>query len=381
MYPGGIGVRAARYVLAIVGLVLAISAVRLLTSEAAYGLAFLFAAPVALAAVAFGRTAGLAIAAGCLSLFLAGEVLDDGGLEGGDLVIAAAVRGFVLAAAALLVADVMRRQDRMTRRLALQESEMRELRALREALTPRELPDLPDVELASAFTPAEGIAAGDFHLVSLRDGGSVTLVLGDVVGHGLAAAQRAAFVRVVLATIAKSIGDPVDLLRFANTALIERQGTSDDFVTAVCVCVDASTHTVTWASAGHPHPYELDTGRLISSRAGGPPLGISHEWHAAKHQVALDRGGGLLLYSDGLPEARRAGEPGSPLLGEQAVERLVSELRGHDTAEVVRSLEDAALAFADGRLADDLTLLAFRLHSTPAAMTPETPDAAVTRAA
>ena len=108
-------------------------------------------------------------------------------------------------------------------RLDTAEHELDDLRAIRDALTPPELPQRPGLDLAAAFLPpvAEQVS-GDFYLVAEGPQDSTVLVVGDVVGHGLNAARRAAFVRTAFAATAPFSDDPCRLLSWANTALIER---------------------------------------------------------------------------------------------------------------------------------------------------------------
>jgi serine phosphatase RsbU (regulator of sigma subunit) len=88
-------------------------------------------------------------------------------------------------------------------RLAVAEYELEDLRAIRDALTPPELPQRPGLELAAAFLPAhDERVSGDFYLVAEGPQDSTVLVVGDVVGHGLQAGRRAAFVRTTFAATA-----------------------------------------------------------------------------------------------------------------------------------------------------------------------------------
>jgi len=83
------------------------------------------------------------------------------------------------------------------------EHELEDLRAIRDALTPPELPERPGLELAAAFLPAaDERVSGDFYLVAGGPQDSTLLVIGDVVGHGLRAARRASFVRTAFAATA-----------------------------------------------------------------------------------------------------------------------------------------------------------------------------------
>ena len=120
-------------------------------------------------------------------------------------------------------------------RLADAERELDDLRAIRDALTPSELPERPGLRLAAEFVPAAERVSGDFYLVAEGPQNSTVMVVGDVVGHGLRAAQRAAFVRTAFASTAPFSDAPRKLLQWANTALVDRAGTSADFVTAACM--------------------------------------------------------------------------------------------------------------------------------------------------
>ena len=111
-------------------------------------------------------------------------------------------------------------------RLRAAEHELEDLRAIRDALTPPELPERPGVDLAAAFLPAAERVSGDFYLVAEGPQDSTVLVVGDVVGHGLAAARRAAFTRTTFAATAPYSDDPCRLLGWANVALTERAGPS-----------------------------------------------------------------------------------------------------------------------------------------------------------
>jgi serine phosphatase RsbU (regulator of sigma subunit) len=102
-------------------------------------------------------------------------------------------------------------------------------------------------------------------------------------GHGLPAARRATFVRTALATFARFTDDPARLLELANQSLIEKVGTTSEFVTAVCAVFDPDTGSVSWASAGHPVPRALDTGKRIGDDAD---VGVT--------AATVAHGGGLL---------------------------------------------------------------------------------------
>jgi serine phosphatase RsbU (regulator of sigma subunit) len=136
---------------------------------------------------------------------------------------------------------------------------------------------------------------------------STVLVVGDVVGHGLQAARRASFIRTTFAATAPFSDDPGRLLSWANTALIERAGTSVDFVTAACVTFLPSAQLLRWAYAGHPPALWLDDGQELKPLSQGTPLGLRADLGCAEGSRRSPGGAGV-LYTDGLTEARHDGE-------------------------------------------------------------------------
>jgi serine phosphatase RsbU (regulator of sigma subunit) len=242
-------------------------------------------------------------------------------------------------------------------RLAEAERELDDLRAIRDALTPSELPERPGVQLAAAFVPAAERVSGDFYLVAEGPQGSTVLVVGDVVGHGLHAAQRASFVRTAFASTAPFSDDPRKLLRWANAALVDRAGTSADFVTAACMTYLPGRQLLRWAYAGHPPALRLQDGTELAASAQGVPLGLDEEPDYAESSMPAEQASGVLLYTDGLTEARRDGE----FFGLARVTATLGELSDPTPDQAVGVLRARVTEFAPAPLHDDLCLLAARI--------------------
>lgn len=242
-------------------------------------------------------------------------------------------------------------------RLEATEHELEDLRAIRDALTPPELPHRPGLELAAAFLPAAAErVSGDFYLAVDGPGACTVLVVGDVVGHGLHAARRAAFVRTAFVTTAPFTDDPARLLSWVNTAMTERAGTGDDFVTAACVTYMPDERRLRWAYAGHPPAMWLDTGEELLSTVQGVPLGVTTELESVEGSRQCEAGEGVLLYTDGLTEARRDGDE----FGTTGVRNALAAVRHPSPAEIIAVLRARVADFAYGTLTDDLCLLAAR---------------------
>jgi serine phosphatase RsbU (regulator of sigma subunit) len=243
-------------------------------------------------------------------------------------------------------------------RLDVAEHELDDLRAIRDALTPPELPQRPGLTLAASFLPAVAEqVSGDFYLVAEGPQDSTVLVVGDVVGHGLQAARRAAFVRTTFAATAPFSDDPCRLLSWANTALIERAGAGVEFVTAACVTYLPSEQLLRWAYAGHPPALSLDNGGELIAPRQGTPLGIGPDLHCVEGSQGSAGGEGVLLYTDGLTEARHDGE----LFGLDRVSAALAGLRRPSPGQAIAVLRSRAADFAYGTLTDDLCLLAARI--------------------
>ena len=246
--------------------------------------------------------------------------------------------------------------SRLLERLLADERELNDLRAVRDALTPPELASRPGVELAASFLPATEGVSGDFYLVAEGPHETTTLLVGDVVGKGLGAARRAAFIRTVFATTAPFSDDPARLLSWANTALAERAEDAFEFVTVGCVAVSPRDRMLRYAYAGHPPVLWLDTGEELS---GGRsfPLGLPEEWACTTATHDLTPGTGVLLYTDGVTEARHNGEQ----FGQQRLARSVQTLGGRAPSEVVAAVTAEVQEFAATGLADDLCVVAARI--------------------
>jgi serine phosphatase RsbU (regulator of sigma subunit) len=233
---------------------------------------------------------------------------------------------------------------------------------MRATLVPAELPQRADLRVATCFVPAVSGVAGDFYLVTDGPNDTTVVVVGDVSGKGIAAAQCAAFVRTSIATFAPYTNSPSRLLELANSALVERGHDFEMLVTAACAVVDTQAETVTWSLAGHPAPLRLDAGRPVTVRPG-LPLGLEPELRAQETAVPLRPGDGFVLFTDALYEAS---DGDGDRFGFVRIGDVVAELPDAEPDDVVRTLRAAVETFTDGSLADDLCILAFRTEPTRA---------------
>jgi serine phosphatase RsbU (regulator of sigma subunit) len=220
--------------------------------------------------------------------------------------------------------------------------------ALRDNLAPADVV-LPDgVTLTGRFQPAKGLVAGDWYDVVRLDDDRVALALVDVSGHGAEVATFALRTKALtMAALAQR--DPGEAFQWVAEHLGE---TGELFLTGVIVELTCSTGLLRYASAGHP-PLLLGGVRGVEELPPtGPILGpFPSTWSTG--EAVLDRGGVLVVYSDGLIEARRED-------GEQfGVERLRQVVADHQLAgvdELANAAVTAVAAYTAEAGRDDVTL-------------------------
>ncbi len=316
-----------------------------------------FILPTLVAAFWFGRTGGLLAALVSALAYAAARAIKPAG-EMLSVATSGLVRLAIFGVAAYLVGWLAEQRNKLSITVSEQHAELVELRGIQQALTPRESPRRPSLELASCYVPAEQGAAGDFYLVAAAPHDATIVVVGDVAGKGLEAARRAAFVRTALATSAPYTDDPCRLLELANAALLELGPRPDDMlVTCAVLAFTPVTHTLTYALAGHPPPMWLDNGKPLNHLKPAFPLGVESFLDCESSSTTFAPGAGLIAFTDGLSEARRRG---GELFGTERIERTLSKLRGESPSRVVRELRNEAERFAGGSLPDDLCIVALR---------------------
>ncbi|MBB5956855.1 serine phosphatase RsbU (regulator of sigma subunit) [Saccharothrix tamanrassetensis] len=236
----------------------------------------------------------------------------------------------------------------------------RTVEALRANLLPSPLPTVPGVRLARVYEPAHrrALIGGDFYDVHPREDGSAAFVLGDVAGNGLEAAVHSGRVRQSLHTLLLVEQRPAQLLRLLNSAL--RAAGSRLFTTLVVgnlVPVQAGGLRVTLSAGGHPAPLVLRSdGRVDEVAVHGGIVGVLPEVRFQQTTVALGPGETLLLYSDGVTEARAHGDRQN-LFGDTRLKASLAECAGLPAEAVAEHLRRVVFSWMGSAEHDDLTVL------------------------
>lgn len=317
-------------------------------ASAQVGIAFLYAMPIGMASWWFGWRGGAVAVAACIALYVVGAAIH----PVADFALAFLMRVAVFIAVAALVAIVRER-------LVTLEHSAEELEAIRAALAPPSLPQLPGVDVAAAFVPSELGLSGDFYLLTNGPDGSTVAVVGDVAGHGPKAARLATFTRARFAALAAGTSDPAELLMMANQALVDR-GRQKELVSAACLRFRAEDTTLCWAVAGHPLPLHLPSLREMQAQESTQMLGVEPSLSLANTELRLGSEEGVVVYTDGATDVRQGGE----LLGREGLAELLAPLSGLRAEALVAGIQRAILEWADEPVRDDLCLLALRPEAT-----------------
>ncbi len=264
-----------------------------------------------------------------------GPRLSDQGYSADDRTLLATLAAH--AAPAIRVAQLVRAQAVEIQARERLEQEMRVAALIQQQFLPRELPRLPDWQVAALYGPARAVGGDFYDFIALPDG-RIGIVVGDVTDKGVPAALIMARTQSVLRGEAPRLLSPAKVLERANEILLPEMP-ARMFVTCLYVVLEPETGRVVYANAGHNLPYVRTAEGVIELRATGMPLGLLPGMDYPEHEAVIAPGESVLLYSDGLVEAHdRDGEMfGFPRLRElMAAEHTGSDLLDHLLRELQR---------------------------------------------
>jgi sigma-B regulation protein RsbU (phosphoserine phosphatase) len=236
--------------------------------------------------------------------------------------------------------------------------ELKVVADIQRSLLPTTLPDIPTLDLAADYQTSTR-AGGDYYDFFELPDGKWGILIADVSGHGTPAAVIMAVTHSIAHMLTEPAMLPSVLMTFVNRHLTARYTNgSGTFVTAFYGIYDPADRTLSYASAGHPPARLLRCGQMTTLVGpAGLPLGIepAEQYHDARCQLAP--GDTLILYTDGITEARN---PTGDMFGEDRLDRA-ARCKG-SAADTLQSILAELDRFRAGRkLADDRTLLVARV--------------------
>ncbi|MER6995631.1 SpoIIE family protein phosphatase [Streptomyces sp. NPDC000410] len=251
----------------------------------------------------------------------------------------------VLTALAGLIAQALARAQRYDTEAAL-------ARGLQDALLPRRLPSIENLETIARYLPGtQGMdVGGDWYDVIETDRG-IVLVVGDVQGHGVSAAATMGQLRSAVRAFALADLHPREVMSGTNRLLIDLD--PGLFATCCYVRLDPATGAAQAVRAGHPQPLlrHPDGRTEVLDLPGGVFLGLDAEEEYPVSELTVEQGAVLALFTDGLVE-----RPGSDIdLGIERVRTHLAESGGSTLADTADRLVSGARQTEDR--ADDIALL------------------------
>lgn len=222
-------------------------------------------------------------------------------------------------------------------------------------LAPEELPDFPGFELGRVYEPGTGLMAGDFYDVFRVSKNRIAAVIGDVTGHGIEASITAFQAKYLLRVFLRQYRDPAQAMEELNSQMsaLERV---EEFISLCVVVFDTDSGTLRVCSAGHPAGWLWHSKEVRPLRATGPLLMLDAGSHYHSREIDMESGDLVLLYTDGLAEARA----GDQFFGEERIANTLRRDPGVPPDVLCKTLLEAAKDFATEPVTDDTAILAIR---------------------
>ena len=251
------------------------------------------------------------------------------------------------------------------RRAEESEAQARALaRTLQASFLPPVIRPVPGLDLAGAYRPAGdgSVVGGDFYDVFETAPGTWAVVIGDVCGKGASAAVVTALARYTIRAEALRAPSPRAVLSRLHEALVRDQ--PDNCCTALIAALEPTPVgvAVTVSSGGHHLPVVARaTGVFETVGESGTILGILDRPELHDVATVLRPGDVMILYTDGVVEARR----GRELFDDERLRATVVSSGGGGAQDIADSIVTAALEFQDGDASDDIAVVAVKVPASP----------------
>lgn len=231
---------------------------------------------------------------------------------------------------------------------------------LQSSLLPPHLPTIPGVEIAAHYEAARdgSDVGGDFYDVFESARNDWSIVIGDVCGKGPEAAALTALVRYTTRAAAIQTRRPRLVLSLVNEAVLRHDDEQFCTVAYVRLRPEGDGARLTISCAGHPPPLLLRAdGNVERVAAPGRVLGPFSELASVDRVVRLDPGDALLLYTDGVTDAR--GPDG--FFGDERLQAALAACAGSSADDTVKAIEGSLRDFHGGRPRDDIAFVVLRV--------------------
>lgn len=231
--------------------------------------------------------------------------------------------------------------------------------ALQQSLLPADLPEIAGVDLGAVYSAAGHGVGGDFYDVFALGPRRWGVAVGDVRGRGPEAAAVTALARYTIRAVSMLERDPADVVAVLDHAIRERD--DERFCTAIFGVLELAGGgaTFTYVNAGHPAFALLGTaGDVEFVGPTGPLVGALPGATWQQRTIALPAGASLVLFTDGISEARSGGEQ----FGDAALVEVLAEFAGSTAPAIAAAVAERARRFAGDAPTDDAAVFVVRVR-------------------
>ncbi|MGH9312473.1 MAG: PP2C family protein-serine/threonine phosphatase [Vicinamibacterales bacterium] len=239
------------------------------------------------------------------------------------------------------------------RRDEKQQREQHEARLIQRGLLPASFPATPSFRIAGAWQPASGFG-GDCYDALTFGTDVLGMSIADVAGKGLPAALLMSNLQAAVRAFAQDQARPRAICASVNRLLCLNM-TSGRFVTFCYLRLDGARRVVSYANAGHNPPLLARAdGRIEKLSIGGMVLGVFQDTGYDEAELPLEAGDRILLYTDGITEARDAS---GDEFGDERLAALLLERRDLGADSLYKAVLDRVTSFASDGFQDDATII------------------------
>jgi len=232
-----------------------------------------------------------------------------------------------------------------------EDADYSQARTIQQGLLPQEMPRLAGLDLAGMWQPARTMGGDYYDLLALSDT-ELAVCIGDVAGKGMPAALLMSGLQAAVRASASS--SPRDLCERVRRVVVSSLS-GGRFVTFFYATIDTAAMRLRWTNAGHNAPVLARAdGSVVRLAEGGPAISrLFRDTKYVEQEIAIGPGDRLVLFTDGLSEA----SDGVDLFGEERIVEIAAAARDAGAAELQQRIVGEAMAFAEGEIEDDLTLV------------------------
>ena len=233
-------------------------------------------------------------------------------------------------------------------------------REIQRSLLPGRLPEVRGLDIAGDSRSCDE-TGGDYYDVFASGPNRLAVVVGDVSGHGVAAALLMTSARAMIRSLSQIEGDPAASITRVNRQLCPDTADTGNFITLFFLEIDASARTCRWVRAGHDPAIVYDPARDRFSEldAPGMALGIEPNFVFESRRANLGPAGQIILIgTDGIWEAHNAA---GEMFGKARLQAVIRQHHRAPAAALRDAVFEAVADFTGPRAEDDITLAAIKI--------------------